>query len=134
MIFPTGAQVDIVRNYWGIDVTIITQRAKSRNDESGICLYEKGSIQSYGEQQRYWLQSKQYVLLCSSSNFGSYYIKPFWRISKRDTCFSGIHLVCLLYLFTEFRNKICNFSARRGGTPCVSHQYAYGPVVLLCFA
>ena len=55
--------MDIVRNYWGIDVTIITQRAKSRNDESGICLYEKGSIQSYGEQQRYWLQSKQYVLL-----------------------------------------------------------------------
>lgn len=62
--------MDIVRNYWGIDVTIITQRAKSRNDESGICLYEKGSIQSYGEQQRYWLQSIQYVLLCSSSNFG----------------------------------------------------------------
>ena len=56
--------MDIVRNYWGIDVTIITQRAKSRNDESGICLYEKGSIQNYGEQQRYWLQSIQYVLLC----------------------------------------------------------------------
>lgn len=134
MIFPTGAQVDIVRNYWGIDVTIITQRAKSRNDESGICLYEKGSIQSYGEQQRYWLQSIQYVLLCSSSNFGSYYIKPFCRSSKRVTCFSGIHLVCLLYLFTEFRNKIFNFSARCGGTPFVSHHYAYGPVVLLCFA
>lgn len=89
--------MDIVRNYWGIDVTIITQRAKSRNDESGICLYEKGSIQSYGEQQRYWLQSIQYVLLCSSSNFGSYYIKPFLAQFQTRHLFLG-HTSCLLIM------------------------------------
>ena len=55
MIFPTGVQVDIVRNYWGIDVTILTNRAESKNKESGICLYEKSdnmSFEKYGDAQR----------------------------------------------------------------------------------
>ena len=91
--------MDIVRNYWGIDVTIITQRAKSRNDESGICLYEKGSIQSYGEQQRYWLQSKQYVLFCSSSNFGSYYILNLFGAFPNATLVSRAYILFAYYIY-----------------------------------
>jgi len=58
VIFPTGVKVDIVRNPWGIDVTILTNRADSKVNESGICLYEDRdnrsmTIDEYGETQRY---------------------------------------------------------------------------------
>ncbi|XP_078371975.1 von Willebrand factor D and EGF domain-containing protein-like isoform X3 [Oculina patagonica] len=35
VIFPTGVKVDIVRNYWGIDVTILTTR---HTQDTGICI------------------------------------------------------------------------------------------------
>lgn len=59
VIFPTGVKVDIERNYWGIDVTILTNRAQGK--ESGICLYEERmdralSIDDYGRLQRYDLK------------------------------------------------------------------------------
>ena len=58
MFFPTGVQVDIVRNYWGIDVTILTNRADSKYKESGICLFEERenrtvTLDEYGLDQRY---------------------------------------------------------------------------------
>ena len=55
VIFPTGVKVDIVRNYWGIDITILTNRPNSPNMESGICLYSRlqGDVNAYGERQRY---------------------------------------------------------------------------------
>ena len=59
-------KVDIERNYWGIDVTILTNRAKGK--ESGTCLYEERadpamSIDDYGRQQRYDLKTARELRL-----------------------------------------------------------------------
>lgn len=67
VIFPTGVKVDIERNYWGIDVTILTNRAKGK--EWGTCLYEERmnrslSIDDYGRLQRYDLKpAKEFRLI-----------------------------------------------------------------------
>ena len=39
VIFPTGVKVDIVRNFWGLDITILTNRRIDMKNESGTCLY-----------------------------------------------------------------------------------------------
>ncbi|XP_015780130.1 PREDICTED: von Willebrand factor D and EGF domain-containing protein-like, partial [Acropora digitifera] len=39
VIVPTGVKVTVERNYWGIDVTIYTPRAKHSQNESGLCTY-----------------------------------------------------------------------------------------------
>ena len=39
VIVPTGIRVIVERNYWGIDVTIYTPRAKYSQDEEGLCTY-----------------------------------------------------------------------------------------------
>lgn len=64
MIFPTGVKVDIVRNYWGIDVTILTNRADSKDKETGTCLYQERtdpnmSLEDYGRLQRYDLKREK---------------------------------------------------------------------------
>lgn len=74
MIFPTGVKVDIVRNYWGIDVTILTNREIGK--ESGTCLYEERkdpnmSINDYGRLQRYDLRRakpQELKLIISKNN------------------------------------------------------------------
>ena len=51
-MFPTGVKVELVRNYWGIDVTVITTRAAPQS-EAGLCLYDRrGDIEAFGEDQR----------------------------------------------------------------------------------
>lgn len=51
-MFPTGVKVDLVRNYWGIDVTVITTRANPQL-EAGLCLYDfTVDIDTFGEDQR----------------------------------------------------------------------------------
>ncbi|XP_068703048.1 von Willebrand factor D and EGF domain-containing protein-like isoform X2 [Montipora foliosa] len=40
VIIPTGIKVILSRNYWGIDVTIITPRTKKPEDEDGLCTYK----------------------------------------------------------------------------------------------
>ena len=57
-MFPTGVKVEIVRNGWGIDVTIFTNRAVFQSNESGLCLYngdlnDQSALSSFGELQRY---------------------------------------------------------------------------------
>ncbi|XP_074620010.1 uncharacterized protein LOC141878862 isoform X3 [Acropora palmata] len=39
VIVPTGIKVIVERNYWGIDVTIYTPRAKHSQNEAGLCTY-----------------------------------------------------------------------------------------------
>lgn len=57
VMFPTGVKVELVRNYWGIDVTILTTRAQTPFQESGICLYDRhkdgNNITAFGENHRY---------------------------------------------------------------------------------
>ena len=55
-MFPTGVKVELVRNYWGIDVTVITTRADPQS-EAGLCLYDfRGNINTFGEDQRFEFQ------------------------------------------------------------------------------
>lgn len=66
MIFPTGVKVDVVRNYWGIDVTILTNRGTGK--ESGTCLYDERkdpNINDYGRLQRYDLKRATLGLILS---------------------------------------------------------------------
>ena len=55
-MFPTGVKVELVRNYWGIDVTVITTRADPQL-EAGLCFYEHTEdIDIFGENQRFEFQ------------------------------------------------------------------------------
>ena len=50
-MFPTGVKVELVRNSWGIDVTVITTR--DPQSEAGLCLYDfTEDIETFGEDQR----------------------------------------------------------------------------------
>ena len=52
VMFPTGVKVELVRNSWGIDVTVITTRAAPQS-EAGLCLYDRrGDIEAFVEDQR----------------------------------------------------------------------------------
>lgn len=51
-MFPTGVKVELVRNKWGIDVTVITTRADPQS-EAGLCLYDDTKdINTFVEDQR----------------------------------------------------------------------------------
>ena len=65
-MFPTGVKVELERNYWGLDVNVITTRPKDRALESGLCLYDfVTNITTFGETQR------------SESNL-NFYFDLFW--------------------------------------------------------
>lgn len=40
--------MELLRNYWGIDVTILTTRASQALSESGICLFNGGDVHAFG--------------------------------------------------------------------------------------
>lgn len=65
-MFPTGVKVELERNYWGLDVNVITTRPGDRSLESGLCLYDfVTNINTFGETQR------------SESNL-NFYFDLFW--------------------------------------------------------
>ena len=62
VLFPTGVKVELERNYWGIDVTILTTRAESAEQESGVCLYDDtkdGDVNKFGLKERYCMNINQ---------------------------------------------------------------------------
>ena len=52
MLFPSGAKVEIARNYWGLDVSLFTPRAKDVNNEKGLCLLNPATIDAEGMKER----------------------------------------------------------------------------------
>lgn len=52
MLFPSGAKVEIARNYWGLDVSLFTPRAKDVNNERGLCLHNPATIDAEGMKER----------------------------------------------------------------------------------
>lgn len=52
VLFPSGAKVEIARNYWGLDVSLFTPRAKDVNNERGLCLHNPATIDAEGMKER----------------------------------------------------------------------------------
>ncbi|XP_044176217.1 von Willebrand factor D and EGF domain-containing protein-like isoform X2 [Acropora millepora] len=62
VIVPTGITVEVERNYWGIDVTIYTPRAKHSQNELGLCTYS-------GHAEHITYLAGKYRLTASTSYF-----------------------------------------------------------------